>query len=497
MGGVLEGIYGYTLLSFNEQYTKISAERAHVPRLTAAADMWDEAATWITDKVGSFHQQVENLVSHWPDQAGDAFRVVANRDIDALRSWVQTPDAQIPVTSGVVLPMLPGLQAQLNRPSHGITMSNVANRLRALSDDIERTFVYLDGLRRDYLELVKRPGVQDEDKKALENDLRVKGGAALDNLANHYRDVSGNALPDAKGLSWTGPRSAVVPKLTSDSPAADTGGNGGDPSSTGGDTGAPDPGETPPREPAETPETPEEQKPLTLQEQLDLASQGLDTAGKVVDLGGKVAEQLLGSGGTGSVDVPEPGTVPNPLDGWKPGDLPAPSGLPGAGDPLGLPSLAGLADGGGGAGGGLGAGGIGAGGIGSGGTVPPAQGIASPLAGAAGYANRLPGIAAASGAAGGTAGGSPGMMPMYPQGGAGGRAGGDIRPGAAEHVNAVRSRKPEGNPGVALRGKAGAPPRPPVTRRRPAVENDVAHVLDEDLWQVDPATDQPGYRTGY
>ncbi|QXV62314.1 hypothetical protein [Amycolatopsis sp. TNS106] len=496
MGGLLGGLFGYSTLGLKEQHQKITAELPHIKGLHAAADMWDEAATWIADKAVAFHQQVENLVSNWPDGAGAAFGAVAKQDIDTLRSWVQTPDAQIPVTNGFTLPMLPStVQSPLSRPSHGITMSNVANRLRALADDIKRTFDYVDTLYRDYHALFdNRPGVQAEDRKAVENDYRVKAGLALDNLARHYRDVSDNALPDARGLAWTGPRSDVVPTVKSDSPATDPGG-GGNPSSTGGDPGAANPGETQEPNPADTPETPEEQKPLTLQEQLDLASSGLDVASKAVDLGGKVAEQLLGSGGAGSVDVPDPATVPNPLEGWKPGESPSLSGLSSPDNPLGLPTLAGLGDGGGGIGGGPGAGGIG-----SGGGVSPMPGTASPAAGVAGFGAAVPGTSAAAGSAGGTAGlgGSPGMMPMYPQNGAGGRAGGgDIRPGAAEHVNAVRSRKPEGEPGVALRGRAGAAPRPPVTRQRPAVENDVVHVLDEDLWQLDPATDQPKYRTRY
>ncbi|MEU3626420.1 hypothetical protein BS329_20210 [Amycolatopsis coloradensis] len=497
MGGGLEDLFGdartYTVLSLRAQHDKISAELPHIPRLHAAADMWVEAATWIADKTVSFNQQVENLVSNWPDQAGDTFRALAKRDIDTLRSWVQTPDAQIPVTNEVPLLLPLPSTVQQSRPSYGITMSNVAVRLRELADDIKRTFDYVDTLKRDFDVLFKRPGVQAEDRKAVEDDYRLKAGRALDNLGSHYRDVSDNALPDARGLAWTGPRSDVVPKLTSDSPAGDGAnpGGGGDPNATGGDPGTANPGETP--KPAETPESPEEQKPLTLQEQLDLASQGLDTAGKAVDLAGKVADQLLGSGSSGAPDVPDPATVPNPLEGWKPGDLPTLSGVPGADNPLGLPSLAGL-DGGGGLGGGLGAGGIGAGGA-----VPSAPGTASPMAGVAGAA--LPGTAAAMGAAGGTTGGtggSPGMMPLYPPNGAGGRqGGGDIRPGAAEQVNAVRSRKPDGNPGVALRGRAGAASRPPVTRQRPAVENDVVDVLDEDLWQLNPATDRPTYRTGY
>ncbi|MFI7120818.1 hypothetical protein [Amycolatopsis sp. NPDC049868] len=491
MGGGVWPDLGYTVFRLDEQHAKITAELPHIKRLHAAADMWSEAATWIADKAVSFNQQVENLVSHWPDRAGDTFRAMAKRDIDTLRSWVQTPDAQIPVTSGVPLPMLPsGFQAQLTRPSHGITMSNVVERLRSLAGDIQRTFDYVDTLHRDYHDLFdNKPGVQAEDRMAVENDYREKAGTALDNLARHYNDVTGNALPDARGLAWTGPRSEVVPLVKSDSPA-DTG-VPGDPGTTGGDTGAPNPGETQQPNPGETPETPEEEKPLTLAEQLDLASQGLDVAGKAVDLAGKVADQLLGSGGTGSAGVPDPATVPNPLDGWKPADLPTLSGIPGAGDPLGLPGLAGLDSGGGGIGGGLGAGGIG-----PGGAVSPMSGAVSPLAGAAGFAAGTPGTSVGTGSAG--MGGSPGMMPMYPQSGAGRTAGGgDIRPGAAEHVNAVRSRKPDGEPGVALRGRAGTPPRPPVARRRPVVEDDVVHVLDEDLWQVNPATDQPKYRTGY
>ncbi|MFD5250571.1 hypothetical protein ACFWIW_38895 [Amycolatopsis sp. NPDC058340] len=492
MGGTLGDLFGdvgtYTTLGLDEQHKKITAEVPHVKRLHAAADMWVEAATWIADKAVAFNQQVENLVSNWPDRAGDTFRAMAKRDIDTLRSWVQTPDAQIPVTNGIDLLPLPLPSTVQPRPSHGITMSNVANRLRALADDIQRTFDYVDTLHRDYHALFdNKPGVQAEDRKAVWDDYRLKAGRALDSLGSHYRDVSENALPDANGLAWTGPRSDVVPTVKSDSPAGTEGGT----PATGGGAEAPAPGETRQPNPGDTPETPEEEKPLTLAEQLDLASQGLDVAGKAVDLAGKVAEQLLGSGGTGSAGVPDPAAVPNPLDGWKPADLPALSGIPGAGDPLGLPGLAGLGSGGGGVGGGLGAGGIGAGGAGS-----PASGAVSPPAGAAGFATGLPGTSAGTGSAG--MGGSPGMMPMYPQSGAGRAAGGgDIRPGAAEHVNAVRSRKPDGEPGVALRGRAGTPPRPPVARKRPVVENDVVHVLDEDLWQVNPATDQPKYRTGY
>ncbi|RSN18655.1 hypothetical protein DMC63_18540 [Streptomyces sp. WAC 05977] len=486
----------YNGLSFADLHKKISVEYQHIGRLRDAAAMWEEGAQWIGDTLGRFKGQVENLTSHWPDKAGDAFAVQARSDMNNMRSWIRAdgehvalPPQQISTSPG----------EGWKYTEKGIVASDMPGQLRRLADQLQFVFTAVDGFHRDFHDTFDGAAGAAEDRKNAEEHYRKESVKLIAPLGDTYTQVA-NALPGASGRHWNGAQSTVVPQVRTGGPAddptsADPGG-GGAPRSAGGDPGAANPGETQEPNPGDTPETPEEQQPLTLQEQLDLASSGLDVASKAVDLGSKVAEQLLGSGGAGSVDVPEPPTVPEPLEGWNLGGSPSLSGLSSSDNPLGLPSLAGLADGGGGIGGGLGAGGIG-----SGGGVSPMPGTTPPAAGVAGFGTALPGSSAASGSAGGTAGlgGSPGMMPMYPPNGAGGRAGGggEIRPGAAEHVNAVRSRKPEGEPGVALRGRAGAAPRPPATRRRPAVENDVVHVLDEDLWQLDPATDQPKYRTGY
>ncbi|WP_410664170.1 hypothetical protein [Amycolatopsis sp. lyj-84] len=481
----------YESLSFSQLHTKIRIEYQHIGRLRDAAVMWDEGTQWIGDTLGRFKGQVENLTSHWPDKAGYAFAVQAQSDMNNMRSWIRADGEQVALPPQQISTS-PGEGWKYTEK--GIVASDIAGQLRRLADQLQFVFTAVDGFYREY---TARPAESAESRKDAEEFYRKESVKLIAPLGTAYTQVA-NALPGASGRHWNGAQSVVVPELRSDRPA-DDGTPAGDGASTGGgdpsQPGSANPGEPQEPNPGDTPETPEEQKPLTLQEQLDLASSGLDVASKAVDLGGKVAEQLLGAGGAGSVDVPDPATVPNPLEGWKPGESPSLSGLSSPDNPLGLPTLAGLGDGGGGIGGGLGAGGIG-----SGSGISPMPGTASPAAGVAGFGAALPGTSAAAGSAGGTTGlgGSPGMMPMYPQNGAGGRAGGgDIRPGAAEHVNAVRSRKPEGEPGVALRGRAGEAPRPPVTRQRPVVENDVVHVLDEDLWQLDPATDQPKYRTGY
>ncbi|GAB3728268.1 hypothetical protein GCM10027598_48570 [Amycolatopsis oliviviridis] len=486
----------YDKLSFFQLHDKITAEHQHIGRLEGAAVMWDEGAQWIGDTLARFKGEVEKLAAAWPDKAGDAFAVQAQGDMNVLRSWVRGEGEQVALPAQQISTS-PGEGWKYTE--QGIVASKVAEKLRALAQQLQFVFASVDGFFRDYHASFDgvRAAEAGDDRKNAEEHYRQESLKLIVPLATAYGAVK-DLLPGAAGRGWSGAQSEVVPELRSDRQPGDGTpvANGGDPGATGGDPGSPGPAEAPQENPAETPESPAEQKPLTLKEQLELASQGLDVAGKVVDLGDKLADQFLGSGTPGSVDLPDPATVPNAWEGWKPGDLPSLSGLPGAGDPSGLPGLAGLSDGGGGIGGGLGAGGIG-----SGGGVPSAPGAVSPLPGIAGAGTGLPGTTAGTGAAGGTTGsmgGSPGMMPMYPHNGAGGRAGGgDIRPGAAEQVNAVRSRKPEGNPGVALRGRAGAAPRPPVTRSRPAVENDVVHVLDEELWQVDPVIDRPHHRTGY
>ncbi|ONF72563.1 WXG100 family type VII secretion target [Amycolatopsis keratiniphila] len=479
----------YENLSFFQLHDKITVEYRHIGKLRDAAAMWEEGAQWIGDTLTRFKGQVENLASHWPDKAGDAFAMQAQSDMNNMRSWIRAEGEQVALPPQQISTS-PGEGWKYTEK--GIVASNMAGQLRALADQLQFVFTAVDGFHRDYHASFDgvRAAEAGDDRKNAEEFYRKESVKLIAPLGAAYTQVA-DALPGASGRHWNGAQSAVVPELRSDrEPGDGTPSEGGAPT-TGGGAEAPNPGETRQPNPGDTPETPEEETPLTLAEQLDLASQGLEVAGKAVDLTGKVAEQLLGSGGTGSVDVPDPATVPNPLDGWKPADLPALSGIPGAADPLGLPGLAGLDSGGGGVGGGLGAGGIGTGGAGS-----PASGAVPPLAGTAGFATGTPTSGVGTGSAG--MGGSPGMMPMYPQSGAGRAAGGgDIRPGAAEHVNAVRSRKPDGEPGVALRGRAGKPPRPPVARSRPVVENEVVHVLDEDLWQVNPATDQPKYRTGY
>lgn len=117
----------------------------------------------------------------------------------------------------------------------------------------------------------------------------------------------------------------------------------------------------------------------------------------------------------------------------------------------------------------------------------------------------LPGAGTTAGPAGASrsaSGGmaSPGMMPaMHSPYAGGGNSSNGVRPGAAEQVNAVRSRKPDSTPGVSLRGRtgrAGAITPPPSAERRWDGENTV-ELLDEELWQVGPTGhDEPKYRTG-
>ncbi|WP_409490060.1 hypothetical protein [Amycolatopsis sp. cmx-11-12] len=479
----------YEDLSVDQLFAKIEAELPHASKFEDAAKMWDEARVWIDDKIARFRGEVQDLRDQqgWKDGAGDLFAARTEKDLESLRSWTQAT-AEVQGAPYTQAGLINGEVKSNVAYTLGITRSNVADRLRTLAGDIRTTYNNLKLLRDDFHQ--KYDG---DNRLKVENEplYRQKMATELNLLGISYVALYTWVLPQATGADWSGPR-AHLPSTTS--PAPSSTGDGTSTSGTGTD-GAGTPAE--PATPAEpvtpvSPDTTEEQdSPQSL---MNAASSLLDSGSKAIEAASGLLGQLGGSGTDigGELGRLEPGKL-SPL-----APLPDPLGSVGLpSDSSGLPSLAGLDAGAAGIGGGAGGG------------VPSATGSV-PMSGTAGLGASMPGaplpsIGTTAGAAGtsraaGSGMAGPGMMPAMhsPQAGGGSSSGG-VRPGAAEQVNAVRSRKPDSTPGVSLRGRTGranATTPPPAAERRWDGENTV-QLLDEELWQVGPTGhDEPKYRSG-
>ncbi|MGW7531325.1 hypothetical protein [Amycolatopsis sp. NPDC054798] len=450
----------YRSMQLGELRGLIVAEcEQHVPLLADASAMWEAIRPWLALQADKLDQMRRNLRSNWKDFAGSVFDAEALKVAQVAFSWTDKmaggPESGGPLTTST-------------------TTSQIKEAIDKLIDEIHRARDFADGKIASLA-----PDASKDDVDRARNEVADK----LDGLAPFYQRAASQLLA-APGRLLTGedPKAALPSLSDQPGPGVPNNGGGGDPAANPEESPAPqdvpDP-EDPAKDPAEnSPESP-----------VVTAKNAVDVASKLLDL----AKNAGGGGGN-------PAQVPNPLStAFDPADLYQPADLSSVPQPdSGLPGLAGAV--GGGAGTGAGGGGIGPAGAaaGGGGTVSPLGAQSGLSAGAA-----PAGTATAAGA--GTT-GSSGMPPMYPpQSGAGrGSSGsGGIRPGAAEHVNAVRSRKTDGKTGVVLAGretegkrrrkpapaKAPKKPPPPVERAEPV------EVLDEELWQVGGAGPERSYRT--
>ncbi|KAA2267176.1 hypothetical protein F0L68_01220 [Solihabitans fulvus] len=503
----------YDGMNIDQLHDVITAEAPHAQRLTEAAAMWREAATWIDTQAGYLSNEVKKLTGNWPDNAGRMFTERVNKDLLAMYSWVDSnlissmalPHTAIPPSGSFpTLPFLPNFGHE-TRMSVGIPQSKVIDQLTGLAGDIKTAQQNIERLRNYYY------GLDVAVRGNTESLIKAQMIAQLDALDQKY-GTAADAMRVAIGGRWTGPRAAT--QETSDGPVTPGKDKGGNDSS--GKPGGTDPGATDPKQdPATTQPTNNDTTSTnqdTLSTQLQTAATTLDSLTQAA----QTLEQLLGGGSGssgGSSGLPSPvGLSPTDLASLQSplGSLINPlehlNHLAPSDNPLGLPSLAGLG-GGDGIGGGAGRLG-GTAGLGSAAGQPgvaPVHGsdLAPPLAAAPIAAARTTG----TGTTGTSATSGTGMVPpMYPPHGAGAKSAGGVRPGAAEQANPARprERKPNGTPGVSLLGRTarakGAAPRsaaPTEPRRSWDPENDTVQLLDEELWQVDRKDTEPRHRTGH
>ncbi|MFD9889408.1 hypothetical protein ACFWY9_08710 [Amycolatopsis sp. NPDC059027] len=467
----------YRSLSLDELHTMIVAEaEQHAPLLTSAAAMWKASRVWLDSRAGLLASLRTTLGESWKDLAGTTFDSEVGKVVAVARSW----------TDGGI-----------TRPESGAPWATTAT-----TDDIVRALTSLaDGIcnvRRYADDRVQTLPANASDKD--KTDARDAVAWVMNLLTPAYHDAAAK-LRAATGRSLSGVPLAAVPSSGPDgTPGPGPGPAPGVSDSGGADPNAVNPEETPGPQNAPNPNDPTKTKENSPESPLVTAKNAVDVASKLLDLAKNA------SGGTGNVPNPVGGTF-DPADLYHPIDpaAVADSLVPQA-DP-GLPGLA-SAGGGGAGGGGLGGGATGLGGLDSNPVTNPAQPPSSGGGTAGGAA-----VPAASGTTGGAGTGSSGAMPpMYPpQSGAGRGASGGIRPGAAEQVNAVRSRKPGSGAGVVLSGREGqggkgrntketpalakATKPKPKPKPPPAVPSEPVEVLDEELWRVGPSGTERSYRT--
>ncbi|WP_409180067.1 hypothetical protein F9C11_26510 [Amycolatopsis sp. VS8301801F10] len=449
----------YRSMKLGELRDLIVAEAdQHVPLLNAASAMWTEIRPWLAARAAELDRMRLDLGAAWTDFAGTAFDAEALKVVRVAQSWTDEmaggPESGGPWTTSTTTDAI-------SKAINGLI--GAINGARAFAD------AKMASLPRD---------ASDSDAETARDAVAVE----LEGLAGHYREVA-SQLFAAPGRQLSGD-----PKVGLASPADQPGPGPAAPNS-GGDPDAANPRESPspqevpdPDDPAQTPAGDSPESPL------ETAKNAADVAGKALDL----AKNAGGAGGN-LAQVPDPvSTAFDPAELYQPADF---SPLPQADS--GLPGLAGAV--GGGAGAGIGGGGVG-GPAGAGGGL---GGPVSPNAAQSALSAGTPPVGSVTTAGAGTA-GSSGMPPMYPpQSGAGrgGAGSGGIRPGAAEQVNAVRSRKADGKTGVVLAGRDAEgkrkKPVPAKARKKPqpAVESAPAEVLDEELWQVGSAGPERSYRT--
>ncbi|AGM08748.1 hypothetical protein [Amycolatopsis keratiniphila] len=438
----------YKRFSLKDQLDILRTEIAHTyPALKQAKAMWESVQTWLNPASRSLWESTNALEPFWDDEAGRRMvQWLRDTHTGSLGPWERAA-AESHVTEHI---------------------DKLAGML------VLNAFVFASEATK----AANDPGYEETARSVV--------GGKLDEMATQYLRT-GNAMLAARSRPWNGARGEVDP--------------GVDPSSSPPGPGTQNPASpTSPSNPApgeETPTTPEQpQSPAEdpLQDALEAAPGALDALTSALES----LQQLAGGGQS----VPDPAALPNPtgaLPSWDPSST-SPSGL---GDPSGMPSLAG-------GGGDLPGGGAGGAGSGLGAGTPTATPVSPSGAGAVGTA--LPPTTAGAGARTASgAGGSGAMPPMYPPQQPGGTRGngGGVNPGNADRATGrQRERKPGGTPGVSLMGRAGkgratkgaAPSAPPGARRDWDTENNGVQLLDEELWQVDPAVhknqEEPRFHAG-
>ncbi|WAL67843.1 hypothetical protein ORV05_08750 [Amycolatopsis cynarae] len=468
----------YSKMSSQELLALIEHEAdVHVPALYALADAWEEGRDHLAQQASRLSGARNRLTGEedgWTDLAGTAFSTVLSEVAETANTW------NVPGDGGT-----PGRQ-----PGTGTTVNTkkLTGSIRELADIIIRA---RDGLRM----LVAN--YSDEEYKARE------AAQAMTLLTSWYTDATANLkVATGQQLGNDVPLASPLSPTTVDQKGTPSGPGGTSPNSGGGDPSAVNPTDTPdPTNPGQDPnQNPTQNNNNSTESPLTTAKDAVDVASKLLDL----AKNATGSTG----QIPDPTTF-NPADLYTPVDTTLPqtdSGLPGLASAGGVPGLGG--------GTGPGVGGVGASGLG---VAPPADSPQTPISGSA---TTMPPIATAgtvgsAGATGTTGVGTSGIPPMYPPrygGGGGGGAGGGVRSGAAEEVNAVRSRKPDGKAGVVLSGREGQDGKGPrgkgkrkgtatptvakamKPKPRPAENSEPGEVLDEELWKVDTAAPERGYQ---
>ncbi|MFE3170380.1 hypothetical protein ACFXPA_14050 [Amycolatopsis sp. NPDC059090] len=430
----------------------------HVPLLSAASAMWSQVRPWLADQAANLDRMRLDLGDAWKDFAGTAFDAEALKVARVAQSWTDEmaggPESGGPLTTST-------------------TTDQITAAISALINGIHDARGFADA------KIANLPSnASQADVDQARNDVADR----LDTLTPLYQEVTSKLLA-APGRQLSGD-----PKVGLTSTSDQPGPGPAAPNNGGGDPASANPQETPsPQDVPDTKEPAKDPADSSPESPLVTAKNAADVASKLLDL----AKNAGGAGGN-AAQVPNPvSSAFNPADLYQPADF---SSVPQPDS--GLPGLAGSVGGGAGAGIGGGGGGPAGAGAGVGGAVSPNAAQAGLSAGAA------PAGTATAGGTGST--GSSGMPPMYPpQSGAGrgGSGSGGIRPGAAEQVNAVRSRKTDGKTGVVLAGRetggkrkkpapAKAPKKPPAP-----VEQPPAEVLDEELWQVGSAGPERSYRT--
>ncbi|MET9258647.1 hypothetical protein [Amycolatopsis sp. NPDC004079] len=433
----------------------------HVPLLSAASAMWTQVRPWLADRAADLDRTRLDLADGWKDFAGTVFDAEALKVVRVAQSWTDDmaggPESGGPLTTST-------------------TTKQISDAITALINAIHDARGFADA------KIANLPSnASQADVDQARNDVADR----LNTLTPLYQEVT-SKLFAAPGRQLSGD-----PKVGLTSTSDQPGPGPAVPNNGGGDPASANPQETPsPQEVPDTKEPAKDPADSSPESPLVTAKNAADVASKLLDL----AKNAGGTGGN-AAQVPNPvSTAFNPADLYQPADF-SPVPQPDSG----LPGLAGSV--GGGAGAGIGGGGVGGGPAGAG---TSASGAVSPNAAQAGLSAGAAPVAGTATSAG-TA-GSSGMPPMYPpQSGAGrgGSGSGGIRPGAAERVNAVRSRKTDGKTGVVLAGRetegkrkkpapapAKAPKKPP-----PPVEQAPVEVLDEELWQVGSAGPERSYRT--
>jgi hypothetical protein len=428
--------------SLEDQLTIFRAEMAHTfPALQQASQMWGIAQGWLDPASRSLRDATKALEPNWDDDAGHTM-VQWLRDTydNSLAPW-----------------------------QRAAAESHVKEHIDTL---IGMLAVNVWFFASEATKAVNDPDYKPKAQEAV--------GTKLNEIAQQYLRT-GHAMLAARSRPWNGARGDIDPGTEAQPVPGRQSPSSANPSGT---PGNPSPG----AEPDST-----QSSPGQLQNAQDPAKAALEEAPKALDALSKALESLQQLGPA----IPNPVTPDSAggLPSWDPASL-SPSELA---NYSGLPSLAG---GGGGLPGGVGGAGAG---------MTAGSPMANPVQPTGMNGAALP--PGASGATAGTAAGTAGsgmMPPMYPPQTAGARAGGGVQPGVAEYAGTgrPRERKPSGTPGVSLLGRAGrgqpakGAAQPPSSRRGWDTENDTVQLLDEELWQVNPAVQMnqedngPRYRAG-